>query len=101
LESNEFTRLLNWDQWIAPTFCSIEKIEIELLIFSFGQNINKILNIKTNICATSQMKNEWNNMQPIIHYVFTKVGWFVAKKVDLYLCDTNIKPYNWQIDIEQ
>jgi hypothetical protein len=35
-------------------------IKNELLIFSFGQNINKILNLKVDICATFWMKNGLN-----------------------------------------
>jgi len=39
-----------------------KRLKNELSAFSFGQNIDKILNRKINICATFRMKNGLNKM---------------------------------------
>ncbi len=44
----------------------IEKIKNELSTLSGGQNVDKILNKKINICATFRMKNGLNRMHPFI-----------------------------------
>jgi hypothetical protein len=49
--------------------CQWENINNELLIISFGENINKILNITIGICATFTMKHGLNKMHPFCLHV--------------------------------
>jgi len=53
-----------------------KKINSDLLIFSFGQNMNKILNIKSGICAMFTMKHSLNKMHPT--KCTYQMGWFVG-----------------------
>jgi hypothetical protein len=49
--------------------CQWKNINNELLIVSFGQNINKILNITIGICATFTTKRGLNKMHPLCLHV--------------------------------
>jgi len=60
-----------------------KKLTMKFFFFSFGKNINKILNNKIGICAMFITKHLLNKMHPIM---FTKqVGSFVGKRVHFHL----------------
>jgi len=62
------------------------------MYFSFGQNINEILNIKVGICATFTTKHGLNNMHPTVDT--HQLGWFVGQGLDFHTCGSRIKPYD-------
>jgi hypothetical protein len=63
----------------------------KLLVFSFGENINKILNIKVGICAIFTMKHGLNKTHPTM---FTyQVGWFVGYGFDYHPWCPRTKPH--------
>ncbi len=41
----------------------------EISIFSFGQNIDNVLNKKADICATFRAKHGLNKMQPFYGFI--------------------------------
>jgi hypothetical protein len=70
-----------------------KKINNELLNFSFGQNVNKTLNIKVGICAMFTMKHRLNKMHPNIFPY--QVGWFGGYGFDFHPRGASIKPHKW------
>jgi hypothetical protein len=62
--SNEFT-LLKGEKYKCV---SLKKINNELLILLFGQNINKILNIEVDICGIFITKH-WLNKKHLIMFI--------------------------------